>query len=191
MARPAFVFDAYGTLYDVQSPAAALEAIFPGKGTLAAQLWRQKQLEYTWLRTAMAEFRDFAVVTREALRFALHALDLHADDERSAELFATWQKLEPFPDAAATLRALAPHTRAILSNGGQAMLDELVERSGLGDDLDAVISVDAAEAFKPSPRAYRLVEERLGAPPGRCCVRVRQFFRCRGGQAVRLPGRLA
>jgi 2-haloacid dehalogenase len=161
MAR-AFVFDAYGTLFDVQSMQARVEALFPGQGALISQLWRLKQLEYSWLRTLMGEpFVDFWTITRQSLVFALDAAGADLAPDAVDDVAAEYNRLTPYPEVRATLAAL-PGTRAILSNGSQAMLDALVAQAGLGDVLDRVISIDAARAFKPHPACYALVESVLG-----------------------------
>jgi 2-haloacid dehalogenase len=162
----AFVFDAYGTLYDVQSVAGRVERACPGNGTLITQIWRLKQLEYTWLRTCMDNFADFAVVTRDSLVYALTAAGVAPTDALVADLADAYLHLTPAPEAQDALRRLAGRPRAIFSNGSVSMLDALVRNSGLDSLLEHVVSVDAARAFKPSPRAYALVEPVLGVPPG-------------------------
>jgi 2-haloacid dehalogenase len=165
MTIRAFVFDAYGTLYDVQSVTPAVEARRPGMGELITQLWRLKQLEYTWLRTCMDQFADFAQVTRDSLVFAMRAAGAEADEETVSDLAGAYLRLAPAPEAAEALVALKGRPRAILSNGSVSMLDALVRNSGLGAHLEHVLSVDPARAFKPSPKAYALAEPATGAPP--------------------------
>jgi 2-haloacid dehalogenase len=161
-----FVFDAYGTLYDVQSVLDRVERACPGRGTLITQIWRLKQLEYTWLRTCMEAFADFSVVTRDSLRYALLTAGVEGGDELLATLEEAYLHLTPAPEAAEALRMLDGTRRSIFSNGSVAMLDALVRNSGLASLLEDVISVDPARAYKPSPRAYALVEQRTGVPPG-------------------------
>ncbi len=165
MAIKAFVFDAYGTLYDVQSVAAATEAAFPGRGDAITQIWRLKQLEYSWLRSMMGRYEDFGVVTRELLRYTLDVLGLAADPAVFETIVRAYNELTPYPDAEDALRSLASYRLAILSNGSPAMLDALVLHSGFDQYLEAVISADAARAYKPDPRVYALVRERLGVAP--------------------------
>jgi 2-haloacid dehalogenase len=165
MTIRAFVFDAYGTLYDVQSVLERVERACPGKGALITQVWRLKQLEYTWLRTCMDDFEDFAAVTRSALAYALEVAGVEPADALLVELEAAYLHLTPSPEAREALASLAGATRAIFSNGSVAMLDALVRNSGLADLLEHVISVDPARAFKPSPRAYALVEGVTGVSP--------------------------
>jgi 2-haloacid dehalogenase len=162
----AFVFDAYGTLFDVQSVLERVERACPGRGVLITQVWRLKQLEYTWLRTCMEDFADFAAVTRDSLVYALDAAGVAPTDALTSELESAYLHLTPAPEAADALRALAGRTRAIFSNGSRTMLDALVRNSGFEALLEHVISVDPAHAFKPSPTAYALVERAIGVPPG-------------------------
>lgn len=162
----AFVFDAYGTLYDVQSVMDRVERACPGRGMLITQLWRLKQLEYTWLRTCMDAFEDFAAVTRHSLAYALSAAGVEPSAALLTELESSYLHLAPAPEAEAALLALGNRICAIFSNGSVTMLDALVRNSGFETFLDHVISVDGARAFKPSPKAYALVEAVTGVPPG-------------------------
>ena len=157
----AFVFDAYGTLFDTQSTQDRVEAACPGYGTLITQLWRLKQLEYTWLRSLMGEpFVDFWTVTRQSLQFALDAAGCRLSAASLDDLAAEYNRLKPYPEVRAALAAL-PAQRAILSNGSQPMLDALVTHAGFNDVLDKVISIDAARVFKPHPACYALIEQVL------------------------------
>lgn len=165
MPIKAFVFDAYGTLYDVQSVAMATETAFPGHGETITQIWRMKQLEYTWLRSGMDAYADFWTVTRDSLAYTLAVLGLSADGDTISSLAEAYKHLTLYPDSLSTLDALAERRLAILSNGSPAMLGALVENSGVGHRFEAVLSVDAAGVFKPNPRSYRLVEATLGVKP--------------------------
>jgi len=166
MPIKAFVFDAYGTLYDVQSVAAATEVAFPGHGDYITQVWRLKQLEYTWLRSLMHRYEDFRVVTRDSLSYTLDTIGMTADAALLDALVDAYNRLSPYPEAAEALEALRGFRLAILSNGSPDMLEALVRDSGFVRYLEAVISVDAGRAYKPDPRAYKLVQERLGVEPG-------------------------
>jgi 2-haloacid dehalogenase len=161
----AVVFDAYGTLYDVQSVADITEDAFPGYGEIITQVWRIKQLEYTWLRSLMQSYRDFADVTGDALAYTLASLGLQYDDDAFARIIDKYLHLDLYPDALAALSAMKDRKLAILSNGSPDMLYALVKNSGLDSVLDAVISVDARKIFKPAPEAYALIEEVLHVPP--------------------------
>jgi 2-haloacid dehalogenase len=161
----AVVFDAYGTLYDIQSVAAVTEDAFPGYGEIITQVWRIKQLEYTWLRSLMRRYEDFSVITRESLAYTLRILGLKHDDGMFERIMDKYLHLDLYPDAAAALAAMRGRKLAILSNGSTAMLNALVHNSGLDRVLDATISIDSRKIFKPSPDAYGLIEAKLGVPP--------------------------
>jgi len=165
MTIRAVVFDAYGTLYDVQSVAAVTEQAFPGYGEIITQIWRIKQLEYTWLRSLMRRYQDFGAVTRDSLAYTLRALGLEHDGGVFERIMDKYLHLDLYPDAMAALAAMRDRKLAILSNGSPAMLDALVRNSGLDRVLDATISVDAQQVFKPAPEAYSLIERELGLPP--------------------------
>jgi 2-haloacid dehalogenase len=166
MIIKAIVFDAYGTLYDVQSVAGATDAAFPGHGEYITQVWRLKQLEYTWLRSLMGRYEDFRTVTRDALSYTLGTIGLRADAALLDRIVDAYNSLTPYKETAEALGGLAKYRLAILSNGSPDMLDALVRNSGLDRYLEAVISVDAKKVYKPDPRAYELIQERLGVRPG-------------------------
>jgi 2-haloacid dehalogenase len=167
----ALVFDAYGTLFDVQSVASVADRLFPGQGTALSQLWRGKQLEYSWLQSLMLSAtqrrEDFAALTAHALDYAAEALRLSLTAPVRHRLLDAYLDLSPYPDAAPALAALAPMPRLILSNGTQAMLEPLAAATGLALHLDAVLSVDAAGVYKPSPRVYQLAVDHLELPVAR------------------------
>lgn len=165
MTIKAVVFDAYGTLYDIQSVAAVTEQAFPGYGDIITQVWRLKQLEYTWLRSLMRRYEDFSVITRESLAFTLRGLGLAYDRDAFERIMDKYVQLDLYPDAKAALTALKGRKLAILSNGSTDMLNALVRNTGLDQVLDATISVDRQRIFKPSPEAYSLVESTLGVTP--------------------------
>jgi 2-haloacid dehalogenase len=160
----AVVFDAYGTLYDIQSVASVTEQAFPGYGDIITQIWRIKQLEYTWLRSLMRRYQDFAVVTADSLAYTLRVLGLPHDEAMFALLLDKYLHLDLYPDALAALGAMKDRKLAILSNGSPDMLNALVTNSGLDRVLDSVISVDANKVFKPCPEAYALIESELDVP---------------------------
>jgi 2-haloacid dehalogenase len=161
----AVVFDAYGTLYDIQSVATVTEEAFPGHGDIITQIWRIKQLEYSWLRSLMRRYEDFSVVTRESLAYTLRVLELAHDGAAFDRIMDKYRHLDLYPDALSTLTALNGRKLAILSNGSSDMLNALVRNSGLDRVLDATISVDQKRIFKPAPDAYTLIESKLGARP--------------------------
>ena len=165
MTIKAVVFDAYGTLYDIQSVAAVTEEMFPGYGEIITQVWRIKQLEYTWLRSLMWRYQDFSVITRESLAYTLRCLGLEHDSGAFERIMEKYLHLDLYPDALAALAAMRDRKLAILSNGSTDMLNALVKNSGLDRVLDATISIDAKKIFKPAPDAYILIEEVLGVAP--------------------------
>ena len=165
MTIKAVVFDAYGTLYDIQSVAAVTEDAFPGYGDIITQIWRVKQLEYSWLRSLMRRYEDFSVVTKESLAYTIRVLGLKHDAATFERIMDKYLHLDLYPDALTALAALKGRKLAILSNGSSDMLNALVKNTGLDRVLDATISVEQVRIFKPAPEAYTLIESRLGVTP--------------------------
>ena len=159
----ACVFDAYGTLFDYNSAAERCRDALGDKLDPLNALWRQKQLQYTWLRSLEGRHADFWQVTGDALDFAMEALGLSdaALRQRLMELYLTLDIFPEVPGVLARLRDAGVRT-AILSNGSPMMLDAAVARAGISGLLDAVLSVEEVGVFKPDPRVYRLAVERLG-----------------------------
>lgn len=162
MTIRALVFDAYGTLYDVQSVLAKAEALCSGKGEVVTQIWRLKQLEYTWLRSLLQEYEDFWAVTGASLDFALRAAAVEPNDAIRGPLMDCYLHLDPYPEAREALAALGGRKLAILSNGSPRMLQELVRNSGLDRWIETAISIDSVRAYKPHQSCYALVEPALG-----------------------------
>jgi 2-haloacid dehalogenase len=162
MVIRALVFDAYGTLYDVQSVRTLATELCGDKGDLVTQLWRLKQLEYTWLRGLMRRYEDFWSVTRASLEFSLASAGLVPTPSLCEPLMTKYLHLDLYPEATPALDALSACKLAILSNGSPMMLDTLVEASGIAGRFADVISVDRAKSFKPDPACYALVEPALG-----------------------------
>jgi 2-haloacid dehalogenase len=156
-----YVFDAYGTLFDVHSVVEAGRAITTDPMTLSLT-WRQKQLEYTWLRALMGRYVDFWAVTEDALRWAIVRLGLVAVEADVRRLMDAYLSLACFPEVPRALAALAGRPRAILSNGAPEMLAAAVGSSGLAAHLDHVLSVDAVRTYKPAPEVYALAPHALG-----------------------------
>ena len=158
----ALVFDAYGTLFDVHSVAQRCESFWPGAGAQLSQLWRAKQLEWTWQRSLMRRYVPFTHVTRDALGYACAALRLALDAEKADRLMRDYLALALYPDVRAALDALRSAGRklAILTNGSRDMIEPLVAHSALA--FDAVLSVDEVGVFKPAPEVYALAATRLG-----------------------------
>jgi len=166
----ACVFDAYGTLFDFNSAAARCGDVLGDRLDAVNDAWRQKQLQYTWLRTLMGVHANFWQVTGEALDFALAANGFD-DPALHARLMALYRELDPYPEVADVLGALkaAGCKTAILSNGAPEMLQAAVDSAGLGDLLNAVLSVEAVGVYKPDPRVYQLAPEALGVGPHEIC----------------------
>lgn len=158
----ACVFDAYGTLFDVGSPVARVASELGEKASALTAVWRQKQLEYTWLRSLMGAHADFWHVTSEALDFSLESLAIN-DPGLKDELMSFYLKLDAYADVQDTLLALRGRGKrtAILSNGSPSMLDTAVRAAGLEKLIDLVLSVEDVGIYKPSRRVYRLALQRL------------------------------
>jgi 2-haloacid dehalogenase len=162
MAIRALVFDAYGTLYDVQSVRTLAAELCGDKGELITQLWRLKQLEYTWLRGLMRSYEDFWPVTRASLEFSLKSVGIEPDPSLCDPLMKKYLSLDLHAEAAEALDQLQEYKLAILSNGSPRMLDALVASSGMVGRFADVISVDRVKSYKPDPACYALVEASLG-----------------------------
>ena len=148
----AIAFDAYGTLYDVYSVERKCEEEYPASGAAMSRLWRQKQLEYSWLRTLMGRYADFWHVTEDALRYTLAELGLEGDEEKIAAIMATYLELEMYPEVIEAMARFGTRKKAILTNGNLGMIEPLVARSGLGAHLDACLSADEAKRVTPFPK---------------------------------------
>lgn len=166
----AVVFDAYGTLFDVHSPAGRLADRLGAKGKALSATWRQKQLEYTWLRSLMGRHADFWQVTGEALDFALEDTGIDQPGLRD-DLMREYRQLQAYDDATRMLELLRREGRqtAILSNGSPDMLRAATDHAGLGVHLDAVLSIEAAGIYKPHPRSYQVAVDALGHAPEVTC----------------------
>ncbi|MBX3605611.1 MAG: haloacid dehalogenase type II [Piscinibacter sp.] len=167
--RPrAVLFDAYGTLFDVYSVGLLAEQLFPGQGERLAQLWRDKQIEYTRLTSMSGRYRPFWELTRAGLRYAALRLQLPLDGAAEDRLMNQYRHLSAFPENRDVLAELkARGVRAgILSNGDPEMLGVAVRSAGFADLLDPVLSVHELQRYKTDPATYRLGTESLGRPPG-------------------------
>jgi 2-haloacid dehalogenase len=173
MAEAAFagvracVFDAYGTLFDFASAAAGCREVPGDKAERLTLLWRDKQLQYAWLRSLQGRHADFWQVTGEALDFALDTLQLREPGlrDRLMQLYLTLDTFPEIPDMLCRVKA-AGLVAAILSNGAPAMLNAAVANAGIGDLLDAVLSVEEVGIYKPHPKVYQLAVDRLGVDAG-------------------------
>jgi len=160
----AFVFDAYGTLFDVHAAIGKHRAAAGPDGDRFSEIWRTKQLEYTWTLTLTGRYLDFWTLTERALDFAFARFP-SVDTALRPKLLAAYRELDAFPDARAVLRDLKVRgeTTAILSNGTPEMLGAAVAAARI--ELDAVLSVDAIRIYKPRPEVYALVTERFQSSP--------------------------
>lgn len=185
MTVRAVVFDVYGTLLDVHRLNEVLAAHFPGRAEELQHLWRAKQLEYTWLRSLMGRYRDFRQVTEEAFRFAAASCGLAPGDETVRSVVDAYLGLPAFPEVPGVLEALAARGRtlAVLSNGTREMLEVALRHAGLARYLSAILSVDEAGIYKPHPRVYALVPERLGVRPGDVLFVSANFWDVAGARA--------
>lgn len=159
------VFDAYGTLFDFAAAARSCRDVLGDSTDKLTALWRDKQLQYTWLRAAQGHHADFWQVTGDALDFALETLAI-AKPELRERLMHLYLMLETFPEVQDVLRQLkrAGLRTAILSNGSPRMLDAAVKGARLEGLLDAVLSVEEVGVYKPHPKVYQLAVDRLGVP---------------------------
>ena len=157
------VFDAYGTLFDFNSAADRCRDVLGDKTDELSSLWRSKQLQYTWLRGMMGKHKPFREVTGDALDFALQTLGLD-DEALRSRLMDLYDRIQAFPEVPEVLRCLrkAGIATAILSNGSPDMLEAAVRHTGIGDDLDAVLSVEAVGVYKPHPSVYELPGQQFG-----------------------------
>ncbi len=166
----ACVFDAYGTLFDVNAAAAQCRDALGDKADELSALWRTRQLEYTWLRSLMQEYVEFWQVTGDGLDYALAALGIE-DDNLRERLMDIYMRLDAFPDVKDVLTALKAGgiKTAILSNGSPKMLASAVENAGIEDVLDLTFSVDSIGIYKPHPSVYQMAVDGLDVEAGRIC----------------------
>ena len=166
----ACIFDAYGTLFDISSVARGAEVALGDKAKDVLELWRAKQLQYTWLRSVAGHHADFWQVTGEALSFALSSFNLDRPDLK-VQLMACYMSIPAYPEVSETLQRLKTGGMklAILSNGSPAMLSAAVHHAGLSAFFDAVVSVEEVGVYKPHPSVYALPEKHLGVSAERSC----------------------
>ena len=167
----AVAFDSYGTLFDVESLAALGEKLYPGKGKELSQLWRRKQIEYSWLRTLLKRYRDFEKVTEDGLVFATNKLQLELTADKRQQLLAQYLRLDAFPDVVAAMQEFRQLgiPLAIVSNGTPKMLQSAVKHAGIDGLLDRLVSVDTVKAFKTDPRIYLAGAKALNVSPRHIC----------------------
>ena len=159
-------FDAYGTLFDFHAAVSRHHAAAGPDAAAFSELWRQKQIEYTWTHTLAGRYADFWTLTQRALDFCFERFPAISRSLRG-DLLAAYLKLDAYPDARtllAALKARGEHT-AILTNGSPAMIASAVEAAGLNELLDAVLSVDTVKMFKPRPEVYTMVTRKFACQP--------------------------
>ncbi len=162
----ALAFDMYGTLVDPIRIWKELERYIPGDAQRIAEIWRQKQLEFTFRLTAMERYEDFEQVTRKALDYALAATGHSLEAQQKNSLMAQYNDLERFEDVEPGLQRLtdAGYTMVVFSNGSPAMLTAIMEAANLGRYCTGFVSVDEVKVYKPSPVVYMHVANRLARP---------------------------
>ncbi|MDB5083520.1 MAG: haloacid dehalogenase type [Bacilli bacterium] len=158
------VFDAYGTLFDVNSVSRVCEKLYPGNGKIISRVWRQKQLEYTWLRSLMGRYIDFEQVNRDALRFTLNQLGKNYTNAIIDTLLDSYLTLPSYPEVESTLKLLTSLRRMILSDGTEKMLQTMVRNAKLELYFDQILSVDRVQVYKPDPRAYEFALTAANVP---------------------------
>lgn len=166
MPSRVFAFDAYGTLLDVHAAIARYGAEAGADAARMSELWRTKQLEYSWTLTLAGRYEDFWVLTERALDFALARFP-SVNKALKPKLLEAYFALDAYPDARAAVRALktAGHKTAILTNGSPAMLDGAIKAAQMADDFDALLSVDVLRMYKPRPPVYALVTDAFKVAP--------------------------
>ena len=172
MAIKACLFDAYGTLLDIASATHRLVETnkYPALSDKAGQLteiWRTRQLHYSWLRSLMGSYDHFWQLTQDGLDFALEATGLAGDEALRADLLTLYRHIEAYDDGRHVLEVMARHNMpcGILSNGNQSMLDEAAQNAGLTPYLDKVLSVETLQIFKPAPAVYQFGCDAFNAKP--------------------------
>jgi 2-haloacid dehalogenase len=158
----AIVFDAYGTLFDVHSIIQKADEFFPGQGKMISEIWRQKQLEYSWLRSLMGCYKQFWYVSDDALSYSLRKLGLGDTLNIRTQILEEYLSLQPFAEVEETLHSLKNISLTILSNGNPEMLLAVVENAGLTGFFAEIISVDQLKIYKPVMDVYQLAPDKLG-----------------------------
>jgi 2-haloacid dehalogenase len=183
----AILFDAYGTLFDVHSVIRNSRIAFPGDLEALSQLWRQKQLEYTWLRALMDRYEDFWHITETALRTAVRQLSIKATDSQLESLMQAYLSPAAFPEVVSALESVNGLPLAILSNGSPAMLDAAVSSNSLELYFAEIISVDRVKTYKPSPRVYALGSATLNLPASEILFVSSNLWDAAGAKAFGYP----
>lgn len=180
--------DIYGTLVDPQEMSVHLQPLIGSLADPVAEVWRTKQLEYSFRRAAMKLYEDFSVCTRQALVYALDSQGAQLSTQDQNELIEKYQQLNPFPDAVAGLRDLKArgHTLCAFSNGLEKNARKLLTSSGLISYFDGILSTDEIKTFKPDPRVYQLLQRKLGRAPAETWLISSNAFDVIGAKAAGL-----
>ncbi|SDH02623.1 2-haloacid dehalogenase [Alteribacillus persepolensis] len=159
MNNKVFVFDVYGTLFDVHSTASDCNRLFPGYGEQLAAVWRDKQIQYTFLRQAMGKYQPFSKVTRDALRYAAAFFDQTLQQADEEALMKAYQSLQLFSETRDVLKELydQQHSLLVFSNGTKNMLHALLHNGDIASYMSHILSVDDVKQYKPSPASYQLI----------------------------------
>lgn len=166
----AIVFDAYGTLFDISSVYKRIEFHFGLHAQRFEEIWRGKQLEYTWLRALIGKYKPFSEVTLEALEYTCHALSLPISPEVTSDMMLHYEKLTVFEEIPSVLRHLNDsHSLAILSNADPSLLGKAVRYNDIERYFSHIISADQVKTFKTSPLVYELAESHLSLARDHIC----------------------
>ncbi|TYS63491.1 haloacid dehalogenase type II [Sutcliffiella horikoshii] len=159
-----FVFDVYGTLFDVHSVKEKADELFDGRGTEISDIWRRKQLEYSFLRQMMGNYEKFSDVTEDSLKYALNQLSISYSKKEVDSLLEQYISLRAYEEVQDVLSTLKENGKvlAVFSNGSRDMLEPLVEQAGLSNYFERIISVDDIKQYKPTPASYTSVLKVLG-----------------------------
>ncbi|WP_112181792.1 haloacid dehalogenase type II [Paraliobacillus zengyii] len=158
----AFVFDVYGTLFDVHSVGDNCEKMYPGKGTEISKTWREKQIQYSNLHQLMGNYQTFLTVTKEALRYAVKQHGEQLDQNSEKELINSYLHLVTYPEVKEILSQIQNKKIAVFSNGSHDMLDPLIKESEISSLIHQLISVDEIKQFKPTVASYDYALQQLG-----------------------------
>jgi 2-haloacid dehalogenase len=182
----AVAFDLYGTLLEVASVGRAAAEVTEDPAALV-NLWRTKQLEYSWLRSLMGRYQDFWTTTGDALDYSLERLGITVDDVGRARLLGAWRDVRPYPEAPEALEALGSHRLAVLSNGNPDMLEAGLAAVPWGDRFEHVLSVDEVGVFKPHPSVYELALKAFQLPADRILFVTSNAWDAAGARTFGLP----
>jgi 2-haloacid dehalogenase len=182
----AVAFDLYGTLLEVASVGRAAAEVTDDAAALV-ELWRTKQLEYTWLRSLMGRYQNFWATTGDALDYSLDRLGIVADDATRSRLLGAWLDVRPYPEVPEALEALAPRRLGVLSNGNPDMLEAGLAAAGIRDRLHHVLSVDELGIYKPHPSVYELALKAFDLPAERILFVSSNAWDAAGAKAFGLP----